>query len=64
MADWVFAFVHLFLLLGALGYAFVSFANGQVPRFLTIVLLLALYYLLVLHKPVRKEIARKRSLKK
>lgn len=64
MADWIFAFVHLILLLGVLGYAFVSLAKGGVLRFLTIILLLALYYLLVLHKAVRKEIARKRSLKK
>lgn len=64
MYDWIFAFVHLFLLLGVLGYAFISLAKGQLLRFLTLILLLALYYLLVLHKAVRKEIVRKKSLKK
>lgn len=64
MFDWIFAFLHLALLIGALGYAFVAFARGQVLRFLTVLLLLAVYYLLVLHKGVKKEIARKRSLKK
>jgi uncharacterized membrane protein YfcA len=60
MFDWIFAFVHLILLLGVLGYAFVSLAQGNVLRFLTLILLLAAYYLLVLHKAVKKEIARRR----
>jgi uncharacterized membrane protein YbjE (DUF340 family) len=64
MFDWVFAFVHLALLLGLLGYAFLAFARGQVLRFLTILLFLAGYYLLVLHKGVKKEIARRKGLKK
>jgi len=60
MFDWVFAFVHLILLLGVLGYAFVSLVQGNVLRFLTLILLLAIYYLVVLHKAVKKEIARRR----
>jgi uncharacterized membrane protein YfcA len=64
MFDWVFAFFHLALLLGLLGYAFLAFARGQVLRFFTILLFLAGYYLLVLHKGVKKEIARRKGLKK
>lgn len=64
MFDWVFAFFHLALLLGLLGYAVLAFARGEVIRFFMIILFLAGYYLLVLHKAVRKEIARKKSLKK
>jgi hypothetical protein len=59
MSDTIFAIVHLFVLLGVLGYAVLSIVRGNVARGGLILVLLAVYYLLVLHKAVRKEIARK-----
>ena len=64
MFDTLFAFVHLGGLLAALVVAFLSLAKGNVPRFLLILALLAIYYIFVLHPAVKKEIARRRSLKK
>jgi hypothetical protein len=59
MSDTIFAIVHLFVLLGVLGYSVVSIVRGNVARGGLILVLLAVYYFLVLHKAVRKEIARK-----
>lgn len=64
MIDTLFAFVHLGGLLAALVFAFLSLAKGNVPRFLLILALLGIYYLFILHPAVKKEIARRRSLKK
>jgi len=64
LLDTLFAFVHLGGLLAALVFAFLSLAKGNVPRFLLILALLAIYYFFVLHPAVKKEIARRRSLKK
>jgi Ca2+/Na+ antiporter len=61
--DTLFAFVHLGGLLAALVFAFLSLAKGNVSRFLLILALLALYYVFILHPAVKKEIARRRSLK-
>lgn len=61
MFDWIFAFFHLFLLLGIAVYAFYSLFMGNVLRFAILIALLALYYFLVLHKAVKKEIERKRK---
>lgn len=63
MSDWIFAFFHLFLLIGILGYAIFALIHGNIPRFGLITLLLIVYYFLVLHKPVKKEIQRKKSTK-
>jgi hypothetical protein len=64
VADWIFAFFHLFLLLGVMIYAFYSLlVLGNVLRFGLIAACLIIYYFFVLHKPVRKEIVRKRKLK-
>lgn len=64
MADWIFAFFHLFLLLGVVIYAFYSLlVHGNVLRFGLIAACLIIYYFFVLHKPMRKEIVRKRKLK-
>ncbi len=63
MFDYVFAFFHLFLLLGLLGYAFYSLFDGNALRFALIIACLAGYYFLALHKNVKKEIARKRKTK-
>lgn len=61
MSDTIFAIVHLFVLLGVLGTAVLSIVRGNVARGGLILILLAVYYFLVLHKAVRKEIARKRT---
>jgi len=61
MFDWIFAFFHLFLLLGAVFYAFFSLLKGNYLRFIVIIVLLTIYYFLVLHKAVKKEIKRKRK---
>jgi hypothetical protein len=60
----IFAFVHLGGLLAAVVYAFISLARGNVPRFGLIMVLLAIYYVFILHPGVKKEIARRRALKK
>jgi len=62
--DLIFAFVHLAALLGAFGYAVYQLAVGNVPRFGFIIILLVIYYVALLHPAVKKEIARRRSLKK
>jgi len=59
----IFPFLHLGALLALLAYAVISLARGNVPRFGVIIVLLALYYVLLLHPGVKKEIARRRSLK-
>ena len=64
MLDTFFAFIHLGGLLAALVFAFLSLAKGNVSRFLLILALLALYYVFILHPAVKKEIVRRRSLKK
>jgi membrane protein implicated in regulation of membrane protease activity len=58
--DWIFAFVHLLGLAAALVYAVLSLAGGETSRGLLLLAILAVYYILVLHKPVMKEIRRKR----
>ena len=62
--DLIFAFFHLAALGAALGYAVYSLIAGNVPRFGLIVVLLGIYYWAVLHPAVKKEIARRRALKK
>jgi hypothetical protein len=64
MTDWIFAFFHLGLILGVIGYSVYSLLLGNVNRFLFFMAGLALYYVLVLHKPVREEIKRLREKKK
>ncbi len=61
MADLIFAFFHLFLILGIIAYAFYSLLKGNIFRFMVIIILITGYYFLVLHKAVRKEIERKRK---
>ena len=63
MSDLLFAIVHLGLLLAVLGYAVYSLVIGRPGRFLLIIGLLGIYYLLVLHKAVVKEIRRKKGLR-
>jgi uncharacterized membrane protein YfcA len=51
------------LLIGAVGVAVVSLVKGDTWRFLVICCCLGIYYVVVLDKPVRREIARRRSLR-
>ncbi|OGD15668.1 MAG: hypothetical protein A2V76_09375 [Candidatus Aminicenantes bacterium RBG_16_63_14] len=64
MFDTIFAVLHLGGLLAALAYAVVSLVRGNVTRFVLILALLILYYIFILHPAVKKEIARRKSLKK
>ena len=57
----IFAFVHLFLLIAIVVYAFVSLVQGNTLRFGLIAICLILYYFVVLDKPVRKEIERRKK---
>jgi hypothetical protein len=61
MSDTLFALLHLAVLLAVLGYALLSLFAGNTARGGLLLILLAVYYLLVLHKAVRKEIARRRA---
>jgi len=60
----IFPFLHLGGLLAVLAYAVVSLLRGNVPRFALILVLLAIYYIFLLHPAVKKEIARRKALKK
>jgi Ca2+/Na+ antiporter len=60
----IFAFFHLFLLIGILVLAFYSLFQGNVLRFALIIVLLTVYYFIALHKNVKDEIQRKRKEKK
>ena len=64
MFDTIFAVLHLGGLLAALAYAVVSLVRGNATRFVLILTLLILYYIFILHPAVKKEIARRKSLKK
>jgi len=58
----IFAFFHLFLLLGIIGFAFYSLIfQGNILRFALIIGLLTAYYFIALHKNVKEEIERKRK---
>ncbi|MBP1661451.1 MAG: hypothetical protein H6P95_2643, partial [Candidatus Aminicenantes bacterium] len=52
MFNTLFPFLHVAALLAALGYAVVSLVQGNVPRFGLIVVLLAIYYVFILHPAV------------
>jgi len=64
MGDLLFAIFHLLLVLGAVFLAFYYLFLGNTFRFALMAACLILYYFLVLHKAVIKEIERKRNLKK
>lgn len=63
MFNAIFPFLHLGALLAVAVYAVVSLVQGNVPRFGLIVVLLLIYYVFILHPGVKKEVARRRSLK-
>jgi hypothetical protein len=62
--DTIFAFLHMGGLLVAVAYAVVSLVRGNTSRFALILALLAVYYIFILHPAVKKEIARRKLLKK
>ncbi len=64
MNGLIFALFHMILLFGVVGYAFYTLFQGIQLRFAMMAACLVLYYFLVLHKAVKKEIERKRNLKK
>jgi len=51
-------------LLVAVAYAVVSLVRGNTSRFVLILALLGVYYFFILHPAVKKEINRRRLLKK
>jgi hypothetical protein len=61
MFDWIFAFAHFFLFLGLLGYAFYSLIIRNYSRGILLLIFLGLYYFVILHKAVKKEVVRKRG---
>jgi hypothetical protein len=61
MSDYIFAFIHLFLLIGLLGYSVYSLIQGNTTRFVLILACLVGYYFLALHKNVKTEIKRKQK---
>lgn len=63
LGETLFALFHLALLVGAVGIAVLALVRGNTWRFLVICCCLAIYYVVVLDKPVRQEVARRRSLR-
>ncbi len=64
MFDWIFAFIHFIVLIGALGYAFYFLFQGNISKFIIGIGLITAYYLIVLHKAVKREIERKKNKEK
>ena len=63
LGDTIFAVFHLLLLITVAVYAVIRLIQGNTMRFAVMMAGLVLYYFLVLHKAVRKEIDRKRKLR-
>ena len=63
LGDTIFAVVHVLALLAVFVYGLIGLVQGNTGRFAVVMGGLALYYALVLHKAVAKEIRRKRALK-
>jgi hypothetical protein len=63
LGDTLFAIFHLALIAAIIVYAVVSLAQGNTWRFLVILCGMTIYYFLVLDKPVRLEIERRRRLR-
>lgn len=62
MFSWIFALVHFCLYLGLLAYSIYSMFTGRWAAGLILLAFLAVYYFLVLHQAVLKEIKRKKEL--
>jgi 4-hydroxybenzoate polyprenyltransferase len=63
LGDTTFAVFHLLLLISVAVYAIIGLVQGNTMRFAVIMAGLVLYYFIVLHKAVLKEIDRKRKLR-
>ncbi len=61
LGDTLFAVVHLLALIAVFLYGVVALVRGNRGRFAIVMAGLVVYYFVVLHKPVRKEIARRRA---
>jgi Flp pilus assembly protein TadB len=64
LGDTLFAFAHLVALVAFVVLAFVDLAHGRVVRCVVVLAALFVYYILILHKPVRKEIRRRKDEKR
>jgi len=64
MFDWIFTFFHLFAFLATFVYAVYSLIQGDVSRFILLIVLLGSWYFFMLHSAVKKEIQRKKKKKK
>jgi len=63
-SSYVFAFIHLGLVLGFLSYGIYLVVSGSISKGIIILLLLAVYYFFALHEAVKKEIGRRKAAKK
>jgi len=63
LGDTVFAIAHVLLIIAVFVYGVAALFRGNVLRFIVVTAGLVIYYFLVLHKAVLKEIDRKRRLK-
>ncbi len=61
LGDTIFAVVHVLALMAVFIYGLIALVQGNTSRFAVVMAGLVLYYALVLHKAVVKEIRRKRS---
>ena len=61
LGDTLFAIVHVLALVAVFLYGVVALIRGNRGRFGVVMAGLIVYYFVVLHKPVRKEIARRRA---
>jgi len=61
LADTLFSVFHVLALAAVFIYGVVALIGGNTLRFGIVMAGLAVYYALVLHAPVKKEIARKRA---
>jgi len=61
MLSWIFAFVHLILFVGLLFYSIFLLLTGHWMSGIILLSFLLIYYFIVLHPAVRKEIKRKRK---
>lgn len=61
LGDTIFSIVHLLAIIAVFLYGVVALIGGNTARFALVMGGLAVYYVLILHKPMRKEIARRRA---
>jgi small-conductance mechanosensitive channel len=63
LGDTIFAVAHVLALIAVLIYGIIGLAQRNTARFAVVIAGLVLYYVLVLHKAMVKEIHRKRGRK-